>query len=360
MKIKFILLAFLIVVLSFTASESRNVIVAFSGSGMTGGDVTAPQLSSVAIGTDGDTWTYTYDEIVTATDDGDMCDGYTVTMSSAGALTFTYAGGTRGSDSVFTCTGSATVDSGETISTGIDYTQGTVQDNATNAMAALDDWTTDFTNNSTSGVCSTPTTGSVFNEGYVGAGSEVMTTDANVDDDFTLSGTPPTGSCTEGAQFTVPASTAEYSVMDIATSSFGVTKDIYASIYIDSITLADSASFAVLNMALTADGDTTNGPGRVLIANSAGTYYFIAYGDAGSTAVAITLDTWYEVKLHLDATAASSYLQVTGGGSTTCDGVAECTFTRKNITGEYVYVGATLVSSEALTMEVGYVYMDVP
>lgn len=113
------------------------------------GDTIPPTLSTFVIGTDGDTWTFTYSEIVTATDNGDMCDGYTVTMSTAGALTFTYSSGTRGSDSVFTCTGSATVLSGETISTGLDYTQGTIADNVTNALAAIDDKTTGFTNNST-------------------------------------------------------------------------------------------------------------------------------------------------------------------------------------------------------------------
>jgi hypothetical protein len=116
-----------------------------------GADTTSPTLSTFVIDADGDTWTFTYDEIVTATDDGDMCDGYTVTMSTAGAITFTYASGTRGSDSVFTCTGSATVNSGETISTGLDYTQGTITDVATNALAAIDDKTTGFTNNSTQG-----------------------------------------------------------------------------------------------------------------------------------------------------------------------------------------------------------------
>jgi len=138
--------------LTFVGSRSAIAWGIMLASGGGGADVTAPTLSTFEIGTDGDTWTFTYDEIVTATDDGDMCDGYTITMSTAGAITFTYASGTRGSASVFTCTGSATVDSGETIgANGLDYTQGTITDVATNALAALDDKTTGFTNNSTQG-----------------------------------------------------------------------------------------------------------------------------------------------------------------------------------------------------------------
>jgi hypothetical protein len=118
-------------------------------------DTTKPELSSVDA--DGDDWTFTYSEVVTATDDGDMCDGYTVTMSTAGALTFTYLSGTRGSDSVFHCTSSSAIVSGETITSGIDYTPGTIADIAAspNSMDALDDWTSDFTN-STSGGYATP------------------------------------------------------------------------------------------------------------------------------------------------------------------------------------------------------------
>jgi hypothetical protein len=112
-------------------------------------DVTAPTLSTFAIGTNGTTWTFTYSENVTATDDGDMCDGYAVTMSTAGALTFTYAGGTRGSTNAFTCTGSATVNSGENITAGLNYTKGTIADNATNPLDTITNKTTGFTNGST-------------------------------------------------------------------------------------------------------------------------------------------------------------------------------------------------------------------
>lgn len=138
-----------------------NLIVAGGG---TGGDTTPPQLSSVSA--DGDDWTFTYNEIVTATDDGDMCDGYTVTMSTAGALTFTYLSGTRGSDSVFHCTSSSAIVNGETISSGIDYTQGTIADTSANAMEALDDWTTDFTNETAPAGCTVVNDGVLDDANY--------------------------------------------------------------------------------------------------------------------------------------------------------------------------------------------------
>lgn len=165
---KLILLLFFVCVFSAVIypAQARLICPVVARSGETV-DVTKPTLSTFEIGADGDTWTFTYSEVVTADDDGDMCDGYTITMSSAGALTFTYASGTRGSDSVFTCTGSATVDSGETISTGLDYTQGTIKDTSTNAMDALDDKTTGFTNSSEQG----------------GAGADITYIAGNVDDD---------------------------------------------------------------------------------------------------------------------------------------------------------------------------------
>uniref|UniRef100_A0A6M3IK17 Uncharacterized protein n=1 Tax=viral metagenome TaxID=1070528 RepID=A0A6M3IK17_9ZZZZ len=144
MKKLIFLIAFLFC-LTPLASADNVVMLGMMGEGSA--DETPPTLDSFSIGYDGLTWTFNYSEPVTAADDGDMCDGYTVTMSTAGELTFTYAGGTRGTDSSFTCTGSAEVVNGETITAGLDYTQGTITDVATNALAAIDDKTTGFTNN---------------------------------------------------------------------------------------------------------------------------------------------------------------------------------------------------------------------
>jgi hypothetical protein len=142
-----------------------------------GTDTTAPTLSNFTIGTDGLIWTFAYSEVVTATDDGDMCDGYGIEMSAAGVLTFAYDGGTRGSGSTFTCTGSATVNQGDTIVDGLNYTQGSIEDIADtpNALDTIEDQTTGFTNGSLQGAGAPATQGSM-----TGGGTGVATGDGGL------------------------------------------------------------------------------------------------------------------------------------------------------------------------------------
>ncbi len=115
--------------------------------GSTAGDTTPPTLSTVAIGTNGTSWTFTYDENVTGSPTSDLCDAYVVTMSAAGAITLTYASG-DGSTSVV-CTGSPSVVADETVTVGLNYTQpgNGIEDMVGNDLANIS--SKGVTNNST-------------------------------------------------------------------------------------------------------------------------------------------------------------------------------------------------------------------
>lgn len=109
---------------------------------------TPPTLSSATIGTNGTTWTFVFNEAVR--DGAGGWGGWAVTMSSAGAITLTYASGTGTSTLVYS--GSPTVNSGETVSVGLNYTQPThgIEDLLANDLASLTGHA--VTNNSTQGI----------------------------------------------------------------------------------------------------------------------------------------------------------------------------------------------------------------
>ena len=110
-------------------------------------DTTAPTLQSATIGTDGETWTLVFDETVNIGSGGN--GGWSVTMTTAGSVTLTYSSG-DGSDTLV-YTGGTTVNSGDTASNGLDYTQpgDGIEDNTGNDLANIDD--ASITNNSTQG-----------------------------------------------------------------------------------------------------------------------------------------------------------------------------------------------------------------
>ena len=108
-------------------------------------DTTAPTLSSATIGTNGTTWTLVFNETVSIGSGGN--GGWAATMSTAGAQTLTYSSG--GGTSTLVYTGSPTVVSGETVSSGLNYTQpgNGIEDAAGNDLATLTGHA--VTNNST-------------------------------------------------------------------------------------------------------------------------------------------------------------------------------------------------------------------
>jgi hypothetical protein len=90
-----------------------------AGYNLSGADETPPTLSSVAIGTNGTTWTFAFDETISIGAGGN--GGWAVSMSTQGAVTLTYSSGSGTSSLVYT--GNKTVLSGETVSSGLNYTQ---------------------------------------------------------------------------------------------------------------------------------------------------------------------------------------------------------------------------------------------
>ena len=108
-------------------------------------DITPPTISTAAIGTDGVTWTFVFSENVAIGAGGNA--GWAVSTSTAGAETLTYSSG-AGSNTL-TYTGSPTVNSGETITSGLNYTQPThgITDTAGNDLASIAG--ASVTNNST-------------------------------------------------------------------------------------------------------------------------------------------------------------------------------------------------------------------
>ncbi|MFA7319407.1 MAG: hypothetical protein WC022_02310, partial [Parcubacteria group bacterium] len=94
-------------------------------------------------------WTFVYSEAVTAGTTAALCNAYAVTMSTAGAETLTYSSGT-GTNTVV-CTDSATVNSGETVTSGLNYTLGTIADSTgTQPLASISGKA--VVNNSTQGI----------------------------------------------------------------------------------------------------------------------------------------------------------------------------------------------------------------
>jgi hypothetical protein len=167
-----LIISILLVLLSCPAWAGGVMMV--MGNGGATADVTAPTLTSITIGTNGTSWTFAYSENVTGSPTSDLCGAYTAAMTTAGAITLTYASG-DGTSSVV-CSGSPTVNSGDTVANGgVDYTQpgNGIEDSAGNDLASLTDKA--VTNNSTQGAGASPTyvakAWNAFNLGGVSKGT---------------------------------------------------------------------------------------------------------------------------------------------------------------------------------------------
>ena len=211
--------------------------------------------------------------------------------------------------------------------------------------------------------CTTPTTGDELNEGWLGAGAEntwATQGTITVDEDEVLNGTPPSGSCTEGLNIVNSASngTRYWNKGSAIDTSAGPIR-FYFSFYINSITL-DSYAYGSLYVW---DTNTDPSGGQLFdlrFRNNAGTYQ-IQFTDVTSTRVNLATSTWYEVVVYIN-TGGTSYFQVTGGGSTTCDLTTDCTVTVSDIDGQYLHFGSNglLGAGEAYDIDIGYAYISTP
>jgi hypothetical protein len=159
------------------------------GSGIHSGvDTTPPTLSSATIGTDGETWTLAFNENVTIGAGGS--GGWAVTMSVAGSVGLTYSSGDGTSSLVYT--GDTVVNSGETVSSGLDYTQpgDGIEDTSGNDLANISSHA--VTNNSTQGGGYATPTRVDFDSLYTGTFSADVSVSASSGDTVILitTGTP--------------------------------------------------------------------------------------------------------------------------------------------------------------------------
>ena len=220
-------------------------------------------------------------------------------------------------------------------------------------------------------VCS-PTTGNVLTEGFenlsgssnyqsnVGMWTQTGTT---IDNQAALSGSPPANSCTKGVSFNTGASGASKAMWDRGTViDNNMTTDVVFDFYITSVTLDNFANIPILSWAGAVTG---NGQGGLQLYNNNGTLSVRCSNgidSSTSTPVPVSATTWYTVTIHYDATAASSYCQVVGGGSTTCDAAAECAFTRTQVPSRYLITGPyqNVGAAESVNYTIGYVRINTP
>lgn len=209
--------------------------------------------------------------------------------------------------------------------------------------------------------CSTPSDGDELNEGFIGVGyenswSETIGATGVVDEDHTLTGSPPAGSCSEGLLTSVTTSGgATYSTWDrgsaITSSSNDV--DVKAEFRINSYTLPNQFD-QIRVLGWDADGTPGQGVGSSRIEWNGSSLAIHCQGASVSTEDTISTGTWYTLTIHLDATAASSYCQIDSG--------AQRTFTRNSEDGQYLIAGPSdlLDADEAVAIEWGRVWINTP
>jgi hypothetical protein len=205
--------------------------------------------------------------------------------------------------------------------------------------------------------CSAPA-GSILRESFEGATPDNTWTAVTLTPTYqsALATGMPTGACTNGVNLVLSTTGNREriywkrgSALDYATSSF----DIEIHFYISSWTIADGYGIPFVSWASDNEGGTY--AAKLVLTRSGSTYSVAVSGASTSASVAIALETHYVAKIHIDATAASSYFQLTGGSSTTCDTAAECTFTRGNVSGQYLGIGKNdYLSNRELNIQVGY------
>jgi len=230
------------------------------------------------------------------------------------------------------------------------------------------------------GASCSPTTGDIFTEGFEnltgssGYESNAGTwtqTGATLDNQATLSGTPPSNSCTKGLSFntTNAVSRSQWNKGSAIDNTKNV--DYVFDIMVQTGTsLTDFTSTELLLSSATAA--LGSAPGIVKLTRwspDGGSQYTIRCSDAVgtnySTRVLLALDTWYTVTMHIDTTAANSYCKVEGGGSSTCTGTS-CTFTSGAVRAvspfsQYITLGPSdgnLGSGETLKATYGYIRVN--
>lgn len=143
----------------------------------------------------------------------------------------------------------------------------------------------------------------------------------------------PTGACDTALLVTVNAgSTASGSVYWNRGSAIAAATTVDHIFYLYFTSVPDvTEQFAMV----AAGNSSSQGSGRqwwLYVTNAAGALSFQARGSTYSAVVAGSSNQWMKVRIHADATAASSFLQIDDGATNT--------FTRANVDFQYLHIGA--------------------
>lgn len=163
----------------------------------------------------------------------------------------------------------------------------------------------------------------------IGAGGSIDDTA----DSSSLTTNKPTGAC-DTALRVISSGAVTYAQWDSGSARI-YNFDFYFHIYFSTITVASGGTYVIF----TVNNSSLNPAGtvrvQVRLRNTAGTLTIEAQGDTSSSTTTVTTGQWYKVKIHLDATAASSYIQVNDG--------AQNSFTRGTggANWRYMEVGGT-------------------
>lgn len=208
--------------------------------------------------------------------------------------------------------------------------------------------------------CTTPTTGDTMNSGWEDGTYNDPTTYGSGWGTYgdptagaTLTAGSPTGSCSKGLKIskTGDGSGQMASWDNGSTISRSGDMDIVFSLYITSnISLPDSDSRVILMWSAIDDWSTGAGLVTIGIYKSGTTYSLRVNVD---TFVTITTQEWHTVTIHLDGTAASSFVKIDAG--------SENAFTRGDANdGRYLHIGALWPGVAVIEYEIGYVYINTP
>jgi len=192
--------------------------------------------------------------------------------------------------------------------------------------------------------CTTPQDGNVFNEGWLGTGAEnVWTpgtgnvgTSVTYNEDYALTGTPPTGSCTEGLYLSFGSGSvandqfAKYT--DISGTNIDpntVAVDLYIEMKVDNAAMTYTTwrpEFLQIGARTDLGISTTNGYYSVQLANDSSipaSYIYIRATSNAQSTINLQDGNWHTVHVHTDPTdVTASTLQV--------DSETPITFTRDN------------------------------
>jgi hypothetical protein len=200
------------------------------------------------------------------------------------------------------------------------------------------------------GVCTTPDNGDEIDEGFGSTADNTWTSTTRFG--TSLPGSPPASCCSTGF-YSDTDDTEDVTRWDRG-SAIGYANDIdiVCEIYVDAVSIDENTSVSIINLGPNTAGDYSEN-GRVQINNASGSYYLRGDGDGYSSGISLTLDTWLTVTLHLDATAADSYIDVEGSSES---------FSRNDQDGRYLHVGTVsgIGAGETADIYFGYCYVNTP